>query len=201
MTRIHYLLAVLLFACSGSPMGQGGDDTMPPDGSTHMPDGSGSGSSTLNPADCDAFAMNAVDAQDACGPMPPSGAQAALAAACKKGIQHASLCGADPAAGLACFRTEDPTDWVCQLGTVLPYCNNDLEAALGMYCLVKLGDPSCAGIACQGSLDCPSGYSCNQVTHQCFSNQYDCTGLPCDGSLDCPSGETCNQAEHACIHS
>lgn len=147
-----------------------------------------------------AFAQNAVDAQDSCGPTLPPDAVQALTTACQKGIQHASECGGDPAAGLACFRTEDPTDWVCQLGETLPYCDGDLSAALGMYCLVKLGDPSCASVTCNGSLDCPTGASCNQVTHQCFSNQADCIGLPCDGSLDCPTGETCNTAEHACIH-
>lgn len=175
-------------------------NSTPADGMNGSGSADGSGSSSLNPADCAAFAQNAVDAQTACGAPPPTGAAMALTTACQKGIQKAALCGGDPAAGLACFRSEDPTDWVCQLGEILPSCNGDISAALGMYCLVKLGDPSCASIACQGSLDCPSGSSCNQVTHQCFSNAANCIGLPCDGSLDCPSGETCNQAEHACIH-
>jgi hypothetical protein len=155
--------------------------------------------SQLDPHDCDLFASNAVAAQQACGGAVPPGGAAALAMECKKGIAKASLCGGDPAAGMACFRSPDATDWVCQLGTALPYCNNDLEAALGMYCLVQLGNPACASIQCDGSLDCPTGASCNQVTHQCFSNNAYCVGLPCDGSLDCPGGEACNTAEHACI--
>jgi hypothetical protein len=154
----------------------------------------------LDPADCMAFAQNAVAAQNACGPGLPPDAVATLTAACKQGIAEAALCGGNPEAGLACFRSPDPTDWVCELGEVYPYCNNDLDAALGMYCLIKLGDPKCDSVACQGSLDCPTGSACNQVTHHCFSDQANCVGLPCDGALDCPTGETCNQAEHACVH-
>jgi hypothetical protein len=190
MTRFSYALACALAACTSS----GGPATTP-DGSNGA-DGSTPG---LDPADCMAFAQNAVDAQNACGPGAPPNGVAVLTAACKKGLQKASLCGGNPAGGLACFRHEDPSDWVCQLGVVLPYCNNDLESAIGMYCLIKLGDPSCASISCTGSLDCPTGSSCNQATHQCFSDSANCVGLPCNGSLDCPTGETCNQAEHACI--
>jgi len=186
MIRLTCLALVLAACSSDSP-------SMSPDG------GSGS-AGQLDPADCDAFAMNAVDAQNACGGGLPPNAEATLAAACKKGIQSASLCGADPAAGLACMKSEDATDWECDLGEALPSCNNDLDAALGIFCLVKLGDPSCASIACNGSLDCPTGASCNDVTHACFSNDANCIGLPCNGSLDCPTGETCNTAEHACIH-
>jgi hypothetical protein len=189
MNRV-FCFVVFLVACAGNSTA-----TTPDSGS-----GSGSGSGSLNPADCDAFAKNAIDAQTACGGSVPPNAQQILSDACKKGIQHASLCGGDPAGGLSCFRSEDASDWVCQLATIYPYCNNDLDAALGMYCLVKLGEPACASIACHGSLECPSGSSCNQVTQQCFSNDADCVGLPCDGSLDCPTGETCNTAEHACIH-
>jgi hypothetical protein len=190
MIRSCFALVCLLGACTDP----GGPSPDLPDGSTDT--GSDAG---LDPADCMAFARNAVDAQDACGAPAPAGAVATLTAACTKGLQQVSLCGGDPAAGLACFRSEDPSDWACQLGEVLPYCNNDLDAAIGMYCLVKLGDPSCASISCTGSLDCPTGSSCNQVTHQCFSNSANCVGLPCNGSLDCPTGETCNQAERACI--
>ncbi len=192
MTRLCCLMLALV-ACSNGP----GDDATTPDGGG----GSDGSASSLDPADCMAFAQNAVAALTMCGGVAPPDGVATLTAACKKGIANASLCGGNPAAGLACFRSPDPTDWVCQLGDAYPYCNNDLDAALGMYCLVKLGDPSCASVACTGSLDCPSGSSCNDATHQCFSNQANCIGLPCHGSLDCPTGETCNQAEHACIHS
>lgn len=189
MNRLSCLLLTIA-ACGSSP-----DTGMGPDA------GSGSGSNPgLDPADCDAFAHNAVDAQTACGGGLPPDAEATLAAACKKGLASASSCGGDPAGGLACFRSEDASDWVCQLGESLPFCNNDLEAALGMFCLVKLGDPSCVSIKCEGSLDCPTGASCNDATHACFSNDANCVGLPCTGSLDCPTGETCNQAEHACVH-
>lgn len=195
MVRLSCLL-LFVVACSGSPT-----STTTPDGASDSHPGSDSGSSSLDPRDCDAFAKNFVDAQTACSGSAPSNAQQIASDACKKGLQHAALCGDDSAAALACFHSEDASDWVCQLGTVYPYCNNDLSAALGMYCLVKLGAPVCASIACNGSLDCPSGSSCNQVTKQCFSNQADCIGLPCGGSLDCPSGETCDTAVHKCIHS
>ncbi len=193
MPRISYAAFLPLLVAVACTPAMSGDDT------SAMPDAPNGSNAALDPADCDAFAHNAVAAQQQCGGGLPSGAEATLSAACKTGVSHASLCGADPAAGLACFRAPDPSDWVCQLGTILPSCNQDIDAALGMYCLVKLGDPSCASVACDGSLNCPSGASCNDVTHQCFSNSANCVGLPCNGSLDCPTGETCNSAEHACI--
>ena len=190
MIRISCALFLALVACDPSMgAGPGGDDS-PDAPDAAMP---------LDPADCAAFASNAVAAQRACGGPLPANTEATLAAACRKGLTSAALCGGDPAAGLECFRSPDPSDWVCQLGAVLPSCDNDLEAALGMYCLVKLGDPQCASISCDGSLDCPTGSGCNFVTHQCFSNSANCVGLPCNGSLDCPTGETCNSAEHACV--
>jgi hypothetical protein len=201
MTRIPHVLSSALFvlaACSGT------STTTSPDGG-HA-DGHGSGTvdapaSVLDPHDCDLFANNAVAAQQACGGAVPPGGAAALAMECKNGIAKAALCGGNPAAGMACFRSLDATDFVCDLGVALPSCNGDLDAVVGMYCLVELGNPECASIQCNGSLDCPTGASCNQVTHQCFSNNAYCVGLPCDGSLDCPGGESCNTAEHACIKS
>lgn len=203
MIRTAYSLALTfsLLACTTS---ESPDDTVdsPDDDVTTTEDVTpdpDSGIPSLDPEDCDAFAANAVDAQNACGSDIPAGGEAALAQACRKGLESASLCGGDPGAGLDCFRSTDPTDWVCYAGEVLPSCNNDIEAALGMYCLVKLGDPKCASISCENSLDCPTGYSCNDATGQCFSQSANCVGLPCENSLDCPTGEVCNDAEHACI--
>jgi hypothetical protein len=195
---VFVFVAVAVTACSTEPA----DDLpeMQPDASVPMHEVDAAVVvQMLNPSDCDAFAANAASAQNACGADVSAAEKAALATACKKGIESASLCGGNPAAGMDCFRSPDPSDWVCQLGTVLPSCNADLEAALGMYCLVKLGDPRCASIACDDSLDCPSGSSCNDATGKCFSQSANCVGLPCESSLDCPQGEICNSAEHACI--
>ena len=190
-----WLLVLSVVACGG---GGHGDDSMGDD-AVDPPD---AGPSGLNPADCTAFASNAAAAATTCGtPLPPGG-EAALRDFCVRGIADAAMCGGDPAGGLGCFRTPDATDWTCAGGEPYPACNGDLGAALGMYCLVALGNPACAsGIACDFDVDCSDGLLCNSETHECFSRTAYCVGLPCGFDVDCPEGQTCNSAEGACIGS
>jgi hypothetical protein len=69
-----------------------------------------------------------------------------------------------------------------------------------MYCLVALGNPSCAtGVKCNFDADCSNGLECNGATGQCFSKTAYCIGLPCDFDADCPNNEKCNNAEGVCI--
>jgi len=189
---VSFLFA--LAACGGSS--ESGDDAMSPDASP----GTDSPTMQLDPAACAGFAANAVSAAQTCGAPLPGGAQAQLETMCKKGVMAAELCGGSPARGLDCFETADATDWVCAGGEPYPACNGDLGASLGMYCLVALGNPSCAsGIRCDFNSDCSNGMSCNGATGQCFSTSAYCVGLPCEFNADCPAGHTCNNAEGACI--
>lgn len=202
MTRFVSILSIstLLFACTSSmtdPGGGGGgggdpDPDMQPDGG--MPP------TTLDKADCAAFAQSLANAAQTCGSPLPTGAQATFEGWCRKGVDAAAMCGGKPAGGLDCFASPDPNDWVCSVGEPLPACDGDLASALGAYCLVALGNPSCAsGIECDYDADCSSGMECNGATGQCFSKSAYCIGLPCEYDADCPQGETCNGAMHACV--
>ncbi|MDQ3369065.1 MAG: hypothetical protein M3680_26880 [Myxococcota bacterium] len=191
--RLASALVLALFAAACS---NGGDDGPTPDAA--RPDGAVSMS--LDPAACTGVAASVIQAAQVCGTPLPGTAQAQVETMCKKGIMGAQLCGGDPARGLACFESYDATDWVCAAGEPYPACNGDLAAALGMYCLLALGNPACAsGIQCDFNADCSSGSSCNGATGQCFSKSAYCVGLPCQFNADCPTGETCNGAEGACI--
>lgn len=186
-------LAFALAACgsSGGMDPSGDDDPMTPDAPM---------TAQLDPADCTPFAQSIVAAAGTCGTPLPGNAQATFEGFCKKGIMAAELCGGSPAAGLECFATPDATDWVCLGAEPYPACNGDLAAALGMYCLVALGNPSCAtGVQCDFDADCSQGLSCNEATGQCFDTQAYCVGLPCEFDADCPGGHTCNDAEGMCI--
>lgn len=190
MYRIAALALSFAFACTSTSMTPG-DDTPAPDGNT---------SAMLDPMDCTAFAQSFATAAQTCGTSLPAGGQAAFEGWCKKGIAAAAMCGGNPAAGLDCFSSPDPQDWVCQLGEPYPACNGDLGAALGALCVVALGNPACAtGVACSYDVDCSSGLSCNSATGQCMSKSAYCVGLPCNYDVDCPTGHTCNSAEGACI--
>ena len=156
--------------------------------------------SHLDAAKCTAFAQSMATAASTCGMPLPAGAQASIETWCKKGVTSASLCGGNPAGGLDCFASPDATDWVCQLGQPYPACNGDLASALGAYCLMSSGNPSCAsGIHCDYDVDCSGNAACNSVTHQCFQKSAYCIGLPCGYDVDCPTNEKCNSAEHACV--
>lgn len=154
----------------------------------------------LSDADCPAFARNAVAASATCGAPLPSNAEAILTSFCKKGVKAAAVCGGDPAAGLACFKTADATDFACVATAIYPSCDGDLPAALGMYCVIALGNPQCAsGIKCNFDADCSGNSACNDATGQCFAKAASCIGLPCTFDVDFPSNEKCNDAEHACV--
>ncbi len=188
-------VTLALAACSAPADPSGGDSgpVNPPGPTT---------TASLDPAECTAFAQSMVSAASSCGTALPSGAEASFEGWCKKGVSGAASCGGDPAAGLECFASPDPTDWVCSLGQPYPSCNGDLGAALGAMCLVALGNPSCSsGIQCEYDADCSGGMSCNSVTKECFSPQSYCIGLPCKYDFDCPSNEKCNSAEQACVGS
>jgi hypothetical protein len=168
-----------------------------------MPDGHRPGSDStqqLDPAQCTPFAQSFAAAAQMCGTQLPAGAQAMVEGWCKHGIAQASMCGGNPAGGLACFASPDPNDWVCALGAPYPACNGDLASALGALCVVALGNPSCtSGVHCQFDVDCSGNAACNSMTHECFSKGAYCIGLPCAFDVDCPSAEKCNSAEHACV--
>lgn len=184
---------VLLFlvACGSSNNGGGDDDTPPPDGHTQQ---------TLDATKCAAFAQSFASAATTCGTTLPAGAQAMLEQYCRKGVTVAAMCGGDPAGGLACFASLDPTDWQCALGQPFPACNGDLASALGAYCLIASGNPACAsGIHCELDVDCSGDAVCNSVTNQCMQKSAYCIGLPCQYDVDCPDDEKCNSAEHACV--
>jgi hypothetical protein len=184
------LLLLSLTACSGSSMSSGDDDPTP---DAVIPP-------SLNPADCTPFAQSFANAATMCGTPLPSGGQAAFEGFCKKGVNAAAMCGGDPAAGLACFKSPDPSDWVCSFGDVYPACNGDLAAALGAMCLIALGNPQCAsGIECSFDADCSGSSVCNSATGQCMSTTAYCIGLPCKYDVDCPQGEKCNSTEGACV--
>jgi hypothetical protein len=193
MLRLLSLLSVFA-ACGGSSMmsgDDGGGDDMPPDAPPMT---------TLDPADCTAFAQSFSAASSTCGTPFPSGGQAAIEGWCKKGIAASAMCGGNPAAGLDCFSSPDATDWVCSAGEAYPACNGDIAAALGAFCLVALGNPQCAtGVKCTYDADCSSGLVCNSATDQCMSKSAYCVGLPCVYDADCPTGHRCNSTENMCI--
>jgi hypothetical protein len=171
-------------------MNGGDDDMQPPDGSNP----------SLDPAQCTAFAQSFANAAQTCGSALPPGAQATFESWCQHGVAKASMCGGNPAGGLACFATPDANDWVCAAGSPYPACGGDLGSALGALCVVALGNPVCAsGIHCDLDVDCSGNFECNTVTHECFSTSAYCIGLPCDLDVDCPTNEKCNSAEHACV--
>src|SRR5512140_3985492 len=183
MTRFA-MFTLLLAACG--PSSTTGDDQPMPDGPV---------ATTLDPAKCTAFAQSLATAAQTCGTPLPAGAQASVETWCKKGLTVAARCGGSPAAGLDCFASPDPTDWVCQLGQPYPSCNGDLAAGLGAYCLMASGNPSCAsGIHCQYDADCSGTSVCNSATGQCMQKSAYCVGLPCAYDVDCPTGEKCNSA-------
>ena len=188
MTRFA-CFAFVLAACGG-PSSTGDDDNPMPDAPAV---------SNLDPAKCSAFAQSVSTAAASCGTPLPGGAQAQIETWCKKGVTVAAMCGGNPKAGLDCFATSDSTDWVCQLGEPYPYCNGDIEAALGAYCLMASGNPVCAGVHCDFDVDCSGNSACNSATHQCFQKTAYCIGLPCAYDVDCPTDEKCNSAEHACV--
>src|SRR3569833_1735971 len=137
----------------------------------------------------------------ACGsPGTPGGVQASIELLCHKNNTDTATRSSEPARKLACFASPDPSDWVCQAGQPYPACNGDLGAALGAYCLMASGNPSCAsGIHCAYDVDCSSGMVCNSATSQCMVKSAYCIGLPCAYDVDCPTHEKCNSAEHACV--
>jgi hypothetical protein len=185
------LVCIFLIACGGnSGNGDGGDGPMPDAPKQQQ----------VDTAKCTPFAKSFADASTACGtPVSPS-EQAALEGFCKKGATVAAMCGGNPAGGLDCFATPDPTDWTCQLGAIYPACNGDLASALGALCIVALGNPRCAsGIKCQFDVDCSGNSACNDATGQCFDKGAYCIGMPCMFDVDCPTNEKCNGAEHACV--
>jgi hypothetical protein len=198
MNRFFYALALCLAfclaACGGPTQPGGGDDDPTPDATT---------GTQLDAAKCTAFAQSAVAAASTCGTPLPGGAQAQLEGFCKKGVaavNAATMCGGNPKGGLDCFASPDPNDWVCAAGEPYPACNGDIASALGMYCLVALGNPACAtGVKCQFDADCSGGLECNGATGQCFSKSAYCIGLPCQFDADCPNNEKCNNAEGVCV--
>ena len=154
----------------------------------------------LDANQCAGFAQSLAAAATQCGASLPAGAQASVEQWCRKGVTTAAACGGDPAAGLACFASPDPSDWVCAVGQPYPSCNGDLAAALGAYCLMASGNPACAsGIHCDFDVDCSGTSVCNSATHQCMDKTAYCIGLPCAYDVDCPNHEKCNSAEHACV--
>jgi len=178
-------------ACGGPSDSMMGDDEGPgPDANTVA---------SLDPQDCAPFASSMANAATTCGTSLPAGGQSAVEGWCRKGIEKASLCGGMPADGLDCFATPNADDWVCSAGEPYPACGGDLEAALGAYCLMALGNPSCASIECEYDVDCSSGSSCNSVTGRCFRDSAYCIGLPCAYDVDCPTNEKCNSAEGAFV--
>jgi hypothetical protein len=193
MARTLVIVGICLISSLGAACGAGTDTD---DDDSTAPDGS----NRLSTASCAPFAESLVAAAADCGTPIPAGGEDRFAGWCRDGIEAASMCGGDPAGGLDCFATADPSDWMCAAGAPLPACDGDLASALGAFCVVALGNPSCAsGIACEYDIDCGSGARCNSVTQQCFDDGAYCVGLPCDYDVDCPSGESCNSAEHACI--
>jgi len=185
-----FLGLILLAAACGSPSNPGGDDDDTQPDAAHA----------LDPNQCAAFAQSAATAASTCGTPLPAGGQASIEQWCRKGVTVAAACGGDPAGGLACFASPDPSDGVCQDGQPYPACNGDLGAALGAYCLMASGNPSCAsGIHCAYDVDCSSGMVCNSATSQCMLKSAYCIGLPCAYDVDCPTHEKCNSAEHACV--
>jgi hypothetical protein len=180
-------LAILAAAC-GSSSNPGGDDDTQPD------------AAHLDASQCTALAQSAANAATTCGTPLPAGGQASLEQWCKKGVAVAAACGGNPAGGLSCFASPDPSDWVCEAGQPYPSCNGDLGAALGAYCLIASGNPSCAsGVHCSYDADCSSGMVCNSATSQCMVKSAYCIGLRCAYDVDCPTHEKCNSAEHACV--
>jgi hypothetical protein len=182
----RFVLISILAACGSSNTG---DDGTSVDGMT-----------ALDANQCTALAQSAATAASTCGTPLPAGGQASLEQWCRKGVTVAAACGGNPAGGLACFASPAPSDWVCELGQPYPSCGGDLGSALGAYCLIASGNPSCAsGIACDFDVDCSGNSACNSVTKQCMSKAAYCIGLPCAFDVDCPSNEKCNSAEHACV--
>ena len=192
MSRVLSILSVCLFACGGPSMSMSGDDDVVPiDAPTTV---------TLDPAKCVGFAQSMVAAAQTCGTSLPGNAQATFESFCRKGVTAAAMCGGNAAGGLDCFASPDANDWVCQLNEPYPYCNGDIAAALGAYCVIALGNPQCAsGVKCTYDADCSTGLGCNDATGQCFSTTAYCVGLPCNYNADCPQGHTCNSTEHACV--
>lgn len=182
----RFVVISILAAC-GSPSNTG-DDDVPVDAMAH-----------LDANQCAAFAQSAATAATTCGTPLPAGGQASIEQWCRKGVTTAAACGGNPAGGLACFASSDPSDWVCELGQPYPSCGGDLDSALGAYCLIASGNPSCAAIACEFDVDCSGNAACNSVTKECFQKAAYCIGLPCAYDVDCPSNEKCNSAEHACV--
>jgi hypothetical protein len=196
MSRFCFVSIVLVAACSDpSSMMMSGDDVGPTPDAPAM-------SSSLDPADCTAFAQSFATAAQTCGTSLPAGGQAAFEGWCKKGISAgaATMCGGNPSAGLDCFASPDPQDWVCSFGSPYPACEGDIGAALGALCVVALGNPACAsGVKCTYDVDCSGDTVCNSATHQCMSKSAYCIGLPCTYDVDCPTNEKCNSAESACV--
>ncbi|MDB4958003.1 MAG: uncharacterized protein JWO36_5572 [Myxococcales bacterium] len=189
MNRFLSITCLLIAACSSNSPNAGDD--------TSMPDASMSG---LDPMKCAGFAQNFATAAQTCGSPLPAGAQTAFEGWCKKGVTAAAMCGGNPAAGLDCFASADPSDWVCFAGQPYPSCNGDLAAALGALCVIAVGNPSCAsGIQCSFDADCSGSQICNSSTKQCMSKSAYCIGLPCTFDADCPTAEKCNSTEHACV--
>jgi hypothetical protein len=197
MSRFCLVSIVFVAACSDpSSMMMSGDDVGPTPDAPMM-------QSTLDPADCTAFAQSFATAAQACGGTSlPAGAQAMFEGWCKKGITAgaATMCGGNPGAGLDCFSHADSQDWVCSFGEPYPACQGDLGAALGALCVVALGNPQCStGVHCNYDVDCSNGLVCNSATNQCMSKSAYCIGLPCKYDVDCPTDEMCNSAEGACV--
>lgn len=120
--------------------------------------------------------------------------QTGIARGCERFIDEANSC-VRPSGnnGLECTSFLGVND----VQTNLPACQESFTVA--GRCSAAVTDQRCYAISCGSSLDCPTGWGCNEKTGHCFEQSATCAGMPCERSLDCPTGETCNSALGVCI--
>ncbi len=74
-----------------------------------------------------------------------------------------------------------------------------VDVLLGVFCVASTNNNSCFATPCTSSLDCGTGFSCNERTGRCYNTSANCVGLPCSSSLHCPTNQTCNNAAGQCV--
>ena len=122
--------------------------------------------------------------------------QTGIARGCSHFIEQANTCVRPSGnSGLECTSFLGVND----VQTTLPACQESFTVA--GRCSAAVTDQRCYAISCSSSLDCPTGWGCNDKTAHCFEQSADCGGLPCERSLDCPTGQTCNSALGVCVRS
>jgi hypothetical protein len=179
------------------PPANGGDAAPDDDGPEPAPDATDDGAAPVVPGSFDVAKM----CQSMIAKAPPCGI-GATQAACERALREAAgrgCAGLLPA--LAAHLEASPTPFTCTAGAPSLAADAPEGAFVANACLSAVMDEDCYALSCKSFRDCPTDWSCNDVTAKCYRSDASCVGLPCKTFRDCPTGNSCNTALGVCIPS